>query len=256
MHFLLKEDARMNGTNNSLTPWVMEKFITASAQPAAKALEALATHEAILLLKPLKAEHIIACINFMDPTKASAILRRLPSRQAAYVLARLDMLQAAKIYAAFSIPQREKIKTLLDDSFVQAMQQSAGGPAQSAGALMSRDFISFRTETKIAEIVEKLKNIPRKKLPLACVIVNKEGVLKGLIPTAELAFFPAASMAGSVMSEAQFIQAAKSADLIQETFEKGQILVPVVDENNIVLGVLTSSNLPQAFKRKKRFSWF
>lgn len=245
----------MNGTNN-LTPWMMEKFITAAAQPAAKALESLATHEAILLLKPLKAEHIIACINFMDSVKASAILRRLPSRQAAYVLARLDMLQAAKIYAAFSVPQREKIKTLLDNSFVQAMQQSAGWPAQSAGALMSRDFVSFRTETKIAEIVEKLKNFPRKKLPLACVIVNKDGVFKGIIPTAELAFFPAASMAGSVMSEAPFIQAAKPASLAKEAFEKGQILVSVVDENNIVLGVLAPSNLTQIPKRKKRFAWF
>ena len=140
-----------------------EKFISAAPAAAAKALGALATHEAVLLLKPLKAEYIIACLNPMEPEKAAAVLRRLPSRQSAYVLARLDLRQGAKVFAAFSVPQREKMKTLLPAPVLRALQDSSSWPAGSAGALMSTDFLIFKTDARLTEMIEKLKLLPRKK---------------------------------------------------------------------------------------------
>lgn len=247
----------MNAPNNNLTQWVTEKFISAAPQAAAKALESLATHEAVLLLKPLKAERLIACLNPMEAVKAAAVLRRLPSRQAAYVLSRLDLRQGARVFAAFSAPQREKMKTLLSASVRRALEKSASWPAGSAGALMSTDFLAFKTEAKLAEIVEKLKILPRKKLPAACLVTSREGRLKGFIRTAELAFYVPSSAAGAVMSEAQSLPPQAPAMRTETVFEAGQPLVPVTDEDGMVLGVLTEKVLAEAAARKKkRFGWF
>ncbi len=247
----------MNGSNANLLPWVTEKFISAAPRAAAQALAALATHEAVLLLKPLKAEYMVACLEPMDCEKAAAILRRLPSRQAAHVLSRLDLRQAARIFGAFSVPQREKMKTLLPLALQRALEKSAQWPQDSAGAAMTTDFLTFKTEAKLQDIVEKLKTLPRKKLPSACLILSREGQLKGMIRTAELSFYALSSTVGSVMSPVQSVPAqtplCQAAPLVQQ----GQPLVPVTDETGLVLGVLKPEQLAAAcVQQKKRFGWF
>lgn len=249
----------MNGPNFNLLPWVTERFISAAPAAAAKALDSLATHEAVLLLKPLKAEQLIVCLNAMDSAKSAAVLRRLPSRQAAHILSRLSLPQAVQIYQAFSLPQREKMKTLLAASWVALLEKGHGFETGSAGAQMSRDFVTFKTETKVAEMIEKLKTMPRKKLPLACLITSgKEGKLKGIIRTAELAFFAPTSLAGSVMTEVAALKVSSPAKEAQLLLEKGQCLVPVTDEEGIALGILSLAEFacPTPPAAKKRFGWF
>lgn len=246
----------MNGPQTGLTPWITEKFIAAAPQQAAKALGGLATHEAVLLLKPLKAEMIVAALDPMAPAQAAAILRRLPSRQAAHVLSRLDLRQGAKVFAAFSVPQREKMKTLLPASVCQALEKSASWPADSAGGRMDTDFLLFRTEVKLTDIIEKLKTLPRKKLPAACLVAARDGKLKGFIRTAELAFYAPQSTAGSVMSDVQTVAPQAPLAQAQQILDGGQPLVPVTDENGVTLGVLAPQTLPAGADKKKRFGWF
>lgn len=246
----------MNEANTHLMPWLTEKFISASPLAACRAVESLATHEALLLLKPLKAEAIISCLNPMDSAKAAAILRRLPSRQAAYILSRLEIQQAGRIFHAFSVPQQEKMKALLPAHFLKALLQSGAWPENSAGARMNRNFVSFRTEQKVADIIDKLKTWPRKKLPLACVIVSKDNKVKGILRTAELAFFPAEAVAGSVMSEAQCLQAAVLSTQAAPILQQGQPVVPVAGQEGELLGILTAEDLADKQSRKKRFGWF
>ena len=248
----------MNGVANNLSSWLTERFIAAAPVAAAKALGSLATHEAVLLIKPLKAQSMIACLNPMDPIKAAAILRRLPSRQAAHVLARLDMMQSRAVFKAFSTPQREKIKTLLNAPLIKVLEENTTWSKESVGAQMSRDFIIFKTENKIAEIIEKLNVLPRKKLPLACLIVSgKGGQLKGIIRTSELAFFDKNSLAGSVMSEVKPVAPDTSAESVRNILLKEQPLLPVVDKDNVPLGTLSLVELNASeTKHKKRFGWF
>lgn len=247
----------MNGPSANLTPWITEKFIAAAPQQAAQALGSLATHEAVLLLKPLKAEMIVSALDPMEPAKAAAILRRLPSRQAAHVLSRLDLRQGSKVFEAFSVPQREKMKTLLPAAVVQALEKSSSWSAGSAGGRMSTDFLHFRTEAKLTDIIEKLKTLPRKKLPAACFVSAKDGKLKGFIRTAELAFYAPQSTAGSVMSDVLALTAQSPLEQAQKIFEQGQPVVPVTDENGVILGILTPQmTAEKPGEKKKRFGWF
>ena len=243
----------MNESGNNLSLWLTEKFISAAPLAAAKALGALATHEAVLLIKPLKAQSMVACLNLMEPFKAAAVLRRLPSRQAAYVLARLDMVQAGSVYKAFSVPQREKMKTLLPASLIKTLEGHTAWASDCAGAQMSRDFISFKTENKVAEIIEKLKTLPRKKLPAACLVVTgKDGKLKGMIPSTQLVFFTGNSLAGSVMSEAKSVTPETSFEIVKALLLQEQPLVPVVDSENVPLGVLSLAELNAPTKVKHK----
>ena len=182
----------------------------------------------------------------------------MPSRQAAHVLARLDIQQASAIYKAFSTPQREKMKTLLATSLIKTLEANTAWPVDSAGAQMSRDFIVFKSENKVVELIEKLKTLPRKKLPVACLIVaGKDGKLKGMIRSAELSFLNGNSLVGSVMSEVKAVSPQEKLEAVHAILQQGQPLVPVVDDEGIPLGILSWAELQEATTaRKKKFGWF
>lgn len=240
----------MNAPMHALAGVITEKFILAAPQEAARALASLATHEVLLLIGPLKAQVVVSCLNPMDPPKAAAVLRRLPLKQASYILARLNVEQAAKLWKEFSTPYRERLSAALEPAFVKLLTEANSFSPDSAGRLMRTDFVAVRTESKLSALIERLKSLPRKKLPAVCYVTGKDGELKGFIRTAELAFYTTQSVCGSVMSPAIFLHPQDSAKQARELFLQAETdSLPVVDDKGILLGVLPKESLPAASEK-------
>ena len=240
----------MNSPIHALASTITEKFILAAPSKAAAALESLATHEVLQLIAPLKAQVIMAVLNEMDPPKAAAVLRRLPLRQASYVLARLQVPQAAKLMTLFSGPYRERISAVLEPAFVQLLKGAASYGADAVGGVMQTDFVAVRTDTKLAQLIERLKNLPRKKIPALCVVTDKEGILKGVLRPAELAFYAPSSVAGSVMNESISLQPADTFKQAREKFAQAEAdVLPIVNEQQICVGLVTRADVPVSDKK-------
>ena len=243
----------MNSPIHALASTITEKFILAAPSKAAAALESLATHEVLQLIAPLKAQVIMAVLNEMDPPKAAAVLRRLPLRQASYVLARLQVPQAAKLMTLFSGPYRERISAVLEPAFVQLLKGAATYGADAVGGVMQTDFVAVRTDTKLAQLIERLKNLPRKKLPLVCFVTGKNDELKGAIATAELVFFNPQAVCGSVMNKT--VRALKPQDELsaaQVLFAQQEtVLLPVVNGDGLLMGALSKEAVLAAAPTKK-----
>ncbi len=230
----------MNDPMHALANAITEKFILAAPKEAAKALETLATHEILLLVSSLKAQVLVSCFNVMTPGKAAAVIRRLPLKQASYILMHLDVPQAALLMQEFSAPYQERIKAALPESFVQILRQIPSFPAGSAGHLMQTDFISIKTDFKIAQLVERLKNLPRTKLPSVCFVTGKDGALKGFIRTPELAFYEPDSICGSVMTPCAGIAPNLSGTELETALAQASVdSLPVVNDKQILVGIIS-----------------
>lgn len=247
----------MNSPIQALACTITEKFILATPQKAAAALEALATHEVLQLVSPLKAQVIITVLNVMAPAKAAAVLRRLPLRQASYVLARLQVPQAARLMQEFSAPYRERISAVLEPAFLQLLNQRAAYEPKTVGSRMLTDFISVRTDMKLSQLTDRLKNLPRKKIPSLCLVTDKDGVLKGVLRPVELAFYAPHSVIGSVMSASASVAAHDLLERAQEMFTQYETdVLPVVNENQVCVGLLLKSALPSPVEKKSFWRFF
>lgn len=248
----------MNSPMHALAGVMTEKFILSAPEAAARALESLATHEVLLLISSLKAQVVVAALNPMDPPKAAAVLRRLPIKQASYILARLSVPQAARLMKEFSAPYQERISAVLDPAFVKLLRNASSFGPDRVGALMQTDVVSVRTEAKLTQLIERLKSLPRKKIPAICLVTDKENVLKGVIRPAELAFYSAQSAAGSVMTPSVFLLPQDDMETTRQVFAKeGGDVLPVADEKGVVLGILSRFSLPPLVQKKsfwKRFT--
>ena len=231
---------------------ITEKFIEACPRQAAAALAPLATHEVILLIGGLKAQSIVAVLNPMDAPKAAAVLRRLPLKQSSYVLTHLEVPQAAKLWKEFATPYQARLKSVLPAAFVQLVEAASGFEEDSVGRVMQTDFVAVRTETKIAELVARLKNLPRKKLPLMCFVTGRNDELKGGISTLQLAFFNPGAVCGSVMTPIRAVHPQDTAAVISAVFaEEESTVLPVTDPNGILLGFVEKDKLLAALPAKK-----
>ena len=240
-----------NNPMHALAILMTEKFITAEPKAAATALASLATHEVILLIGGLKAQTLVAALNPMDPPKAAAVLRRLPLKQACYVLAHLEGTQAAKLWKEFATPYQERLKSVLEPAFVELLQEASGFEPGSVGHVMQTDFVAVRTETKVGELINRLKNLPRKKLPLMCLVTDKSGELKGIIRTAELAFFNQQSLCGSVMSQTRSVLPDMSMSVVMPVFQTEETdILPVTNQEHVLLGIIERSSLPTQTPKK------
>ena len=241
----------MNNPAYALAGVICEKFIAADPKAAARALESLATHEILLLIGHLKAQTIIAALNPMDPPKAAAVLRRLPFKQACYVFTRLEVGQSAKIWKEFSAPYQERLKGELPPAFIHLIGDTEQYASDKVGRWMSTDCVLIKTDTKLSVLVERLKALPRPKLPPVCFVTGKDGELKGLIRSGETAFYEAGSVCGSIMTASPCVHPSDTAEEALTLAEQHQLpLLPVTDQKGIVLGVVAQVALLQAVREK------
>lgn len=233
-----------------------DKFIEAAPQAAADVLAPLAPHEILLLVKGLKAQRLIALFNHLATPKGAAVFRRLPFKQGAYVLSRLEVSNAAKLWKEFATPYRESLKEYLAPGFVKLLLAANGFGPDSVGQFLQTDFVAVKTENKVAELIARLKNLPRTKIPPLCFVTGKNDDLKGNIRTVELVFFNPQAVCGSVMNkEFVCLKPQDSLTAAHAAFKNAQTdLLPVVDENNLLLGVLEKQAVFSTPAAKK--SWW
>lgn len=235
-----------------------EKFITADPKAAAKFFESLSTHEALQFLSSLKAEQITVCLENMAPQRAAPVLRRLPAKQAAHIAAKFNINFAAQVLNLIPQYHQEKIKALLPKTLKDNLDAALQYPKGSVGLVMENDFLSMKTDSKIADIITKLKNMPRKKVPQVIFILDKNSKLLGLIRTLDLVFYSPAALAGSVMT-VEFDKVTPETEIKEankKLKESDSAILPVVNDKNIMTAVYIQKQKLQKEEKKGIISKF
>ena len=220
---------------------IFESFVNACPKEAVKELHQMPLGQALDMLCTLPAKSIILCFENMHPAKAAPFLRRLPIKQSCYFLAHLKTLEAAQIFAALPVPFKARLKQVLDKNLYNTLTNILAYPKDSAGAFLDQDYISFKTDTKVRDIILRLKNLPKEKSVLQVFIKDKNGKLAGIIKTPNLAFFDRETIAGSIMQNIDYKLAPE--DKIEKAlnlFKKGAYQIAVADEKNTMLGVINA----------------
>lgn len=220
---------------------IFESFVNSCPDQAVAQLHTMPLGQALDLLCALPAKSIILCFENMAPAKAAPFLRRQPLKQACYILAHLKTAKAAQIFAALPVPFKARLKQVLDKDLYFTLTTVLSYPKDSVGAFLDQDYLAFKTDTKVRDIILRLKNLPKEKFAPQVFIKDKNGKLAGLIRTQNLAFFDRENIAGSLMQNIEYKLTPK--DKLEKAlnlFKKGVYQIPVADEKNTLLGVLNA----------------
>ncbi|MBQ4493581.1 MAG: magnesium transporter [Elusimicrobiaceae bacterium] len=231
---------------------IFESFVNANPKEAVQELHKMPLGQALDLLCTLPAKSVILCFENMPPTKAAPFLRRLPIKQACYILGHLKTLHAAGVFAALPVAYKARLKQVLDKNLYATLTTILAYSKDSVGAFIDQDYLSFKTDTKVREIILRLKNLPKEKFAPQVFIKDKNGKLAGIIRTQNLAFFDRENIAGSLMQSIEYKLAPKdNLENALNLFEKGVYQIPITDEKNTLLGVLNACDF---IKKESSFS--
>ncbi|NIO07997.1 MAG: magnesium transporter, partial [Deltaproteobacteria bacterium] len=162
------------------------------------------------------------------------------------IVERLEPTQAASILMTLSEDRRNSFVERLSQKNREQIRELLTYPENSAGRLMTTEFLALRTDTKVREAIQRIRTLANRKAPASyAYVVNEEYHLVGVINMRDLIIAQGDSTLASIMRMHVFsVNAfADCEEVAAELAEKKYFAAPVVDHENRLLGVIKADQL-------------
>jgi CBS domain-containing protein len=200
----------------------MALFHTLDINTKAKVFENLELEEQRLMIKELDKRESAQVITNMSSDEATDLLENLPSNTVKNLLTLIESGRA------------KKLSTLL------------GYSSDSAGGLMTTDFVSVLEGMSVAEVIDHIKNKTKDIETVPYIyIVDDKGRLKGVTTIRRLLFAdPKDNVLKNVFGKTLYMYLNHSAQEVAYFMDKYKIsAIPVVDENKVLHGIITVDDI-------------
>lgn len=227
---------------------IAEIISQVSRREGATFFKGLDVETAAEALSELQPDVQAAIITGMDTDKAADIIEEMPPDEAADILSDLPMDKAKEILEKIEKEEAEDIQELLSHE------------EDTAGGLMTNEFIAYPPETTVKEAIEKFrKDAEEVETVYYIYVTDTEEKLIGVISLRELLLAPLDTKLSDIV-ETKLKTVTPDTDEVEvaEIISKYNLVaIPVVDNEGFMLGIVTVDDiidriLPPAAKRKRR----
>jgi CBS domain-containing protein len=199
-------------------------------------------------LSELKPETQVEIISGLDTDKAADIIEEMPPDEAADILSDLPVDKAKEILESIEKEEAEDIQELLSHE------------EDTAGGLMTNEFIAYSPETTVKEAMERLKKDAESIETVYYIyIIDKDEKLIGVISLRDLLLAEQTARLSDIMvTKLKTVTPETDEMEVAELISKYNLVaIPVVDTEGYLLGIVTIDDiidriLPPAAKRKRR----
>ena len=231
--------------NQSFIP-IIRNYFEHDPVRAAHSLENVEVSEAPEVLRNLPSKLCHEALSHLQDALASQILVELSAEQSREIMELLDPQKTASIFRC--IPQDDKAGFLekMSESVRRNILEFLTYPNDSAGQIMTTDFLAFHSDLKVREAIEKIRLMARKGNPTSYVyVVDSLGKLVGVLNMRDMMLAAGEDTLGSVMRTHVFtIDAFTDREQIAAELSKRKFFaVPVVDSEKRLLGVIKAEQL-------------
>lgn len=197
-------------------------FELLSKDTAAMVLDMLDESVIFTLVETLSASYLANIINEMSTDDAADLLGNLPQ------------------------DKRESILNLMQDEEAGEVQELLEYDVQSAGGIMTTEFVAIRQDITAARAIDVLRETaPEAETVYYVYVIDSKNRLVGIITLRELIVADPNALIESIMNRAVI---SVSVDMDQEEVAKvvskyNFLAVPVVDKDNSLLGIITVDDI-------------
>jgi magnesium transporter len=226
-----------------------QAFFRTYPRAAARKLESLTAEDAATLLGLQPSLLRQRVWNYLAPAAAARILLLVTDEQAAELIATLDAGPCASLLSHLSAEQREYYLTLIGEPHAQELQELLTYPENCAGHLMDSRVLSLSMETTVAEAIAILKRhtpIERRRI----YTIDSKMLLCGQVELERLIAAEPETTLGDLSHSIIVTVAAldPKADVAEKLKTNAIDMLPVVDANNRLLGVIRSVSMMEVLK--------
>ncbi|MGB9792898.1 MAG: magnesium transporter [Thermacetogeniaceae bacterium] len=170
------------------------------------------------------------------------VLTSMESERASQILAEMPVDEAADILGELTEEKSMELLGLMPHEDARGVRQLMEYPENTAGALMTSEFIAFPASMTAEETINRLRELaPSAETIYYLYVVDESGVLKGVLSLRDLIVAPPATPLEAIMrTRVVSVNHYDDRRRVLETVDKYALLaVPVVDDNQVLLGIIT-----------------
>lgn len=212
----------------------------------ARQLEQLSEEEALKRLQELSVGLAAQVLAELRPRIAAELFLKLSQNHAAQILEEMAPDAAADLLTRLSEEQRETLFRLLRSETAQTLRQLIAYPAQTAGGIMSPEFMALAKELTTEAAIEEIRRKATELETLYYVyVVDAEGHLLGVLPMRDLILSPPPKTLEEIMiTQILTVRADTDEEEVARLFDKYDYLaLPVVDQTGKLLGIVTADDV-------------
>src|SRR5437773_7547572 len=221
-------------------------------------IDQLAPRDRAGVLASLNDEAVADAIEEMEPGTQVEVMEDLEPARAADILEEMSPDDAADLVADLSDEAREEILALMERDEAAEVQELLGYPEESAGGIMTTEFVAVPATPSAARTPERLRDVaPHAETTYAAYLTDDDGRLVGVLSLRDLIVAPPETPISKVMiPEPVAVGVLADQDEVAQVVARYNLLaVPVVDGEGRLAGIVTvddamDSILPTAWKKR------
>jgi magnesium transporter len=196
----------------------------------------------------------------LDGKTQRDIVEELSEKQAADLLNRLPSDEATDFLETLPKAQVERLLDLVESRFSKKLSQLLGYSSDSAGGLMTAEYLAFAENTPVESVLQQIKERSFRSEPIQVVyIVDQGGKLLGSTNLRRLLVAePREPIQNAAFAKTHSVHVDSSVKEIARLMEKYKVLaIPVIDAGQVLQGIITvddvlSQIIPLAWRRLRR----
>ncbi|OPY57758.1 MAG: Magnesium transporter MgtE [Pelotomaculum sp. PtaU1.Bin035] len=172
----------------------------------------------------------VEIIERMDSLRASDILEEMPPDEAADILGELPLEKSSELL------------DLMEPDEAQDVRELMGYPEDTAGALMTTEYIAFTAGMTAEETINRLRELaPSAETIYYLYVVDEQEVLQGVVSLRDLIIAqPHAALGGFMSTRVIYVNHYDDHKRVLDVVNKYNLLaVPVVDDQGVIMGIIT-----------------
>ncbi|WP_240002545.1 magnesium transporter [Oleisolibacter albus] len=207
-------------------------------------LNCRAPEEAARLIAGLPQDRAVEVLDHTGLEHGAEILLALPEERVAPLLAGMSADRAADLLGALEEDQRDSLLACLDPAIRTDLERLLAYPDDSAGAMMTTEFVSVPASWSVARTLQHIRQVERTRETVYAVYVL-DPATQGLMRAVSLRGLVSADPDANVLDAAPprrpvTIRATAPRDEAVRLISKYDLLaVPVVDAREQVIGIVT-----------------
>ncbi|HSO73034.1 MAG TPA: CBS domain-containing protein [Thermodesulfobacteriota bacterium] len=195
----------------------------------------------------------------LDEETRANIFKQMEPGVAADVLEVMEPDEAADVLGDLPESQAKEILNLMEEKEACDVQELLEHDEDSAGGLMTTDYVSFPREATVAEAMQSLRLLaPDVEMIYYLYILDKDDRLEGVLSLKDLILASPEMPLGEVMkTNPKKVHSEVDKKEVAEMVSKYNLMaVPVVDEDDQMLGIITVDDivdilLPTPLRRRR-----
>lgn len=206
-------------------------FHSLNNQKAAEVLEEIETDVQVNLLKSMSDE------------KASDILEIMPSDEAADILEEIEEDRAEKLLTHMDEESQDEIRELMEYE------------KETVGSIMSKDFLTFLPDATVSDVLTWLQdNTPNEDESYYIYIINEKNNLMGVVSLFSLLLSDKNTKLYNIMATRP--ESLRDTDEVEDAIslmhKYNLVCLPVIDEDNDLVGVVSLNDSIHEYSRLRR----